>query len=214
MDEHTKKKGRGWFTKKEVTTPLQILNKLLELPEEKQLKYNPLAMSQDEKGDKERNDKKDKKIIDKEKKDSDARQKDSDARQKDSDTGQKDSDTGQKDSDTGQKDSDTGQKDSDTKQKPSDTTSSSDTKDVTSIQFDFQEIDEQNKKYLKHIIPQLNEIYNLVTTPEKSDAGEDEVLFNIIRSDPSDPDRQVLEKTSSIFVPKYIPPIKTPPIKL
>ena len=39
----TKKKGGEWFTKKEVTTPLQILNKLLELPKDKELEFNPLV---------------------------------------------------------------------------------------------------------------------------------------------------------------------------
>ena len=193
MAESTKKKRGAWFTKKEITTPLQILNKLLDLPDEKQLKYNPLAMSQDEEIRKKKQfDKKDKKIIDKERIESEERQKDYDARQTVSVTKQKDSGA---------------------KQKASDATSS-DTKDVTSFKFEFKDIDDTNEKLFTNIITQLNEIYNLVTTPKKSEVGEDEVLFNIRGYDPSRPDQQKVEKSTRIFVPKYIPPIEIPPIML
>ena len=188
MTKPAKKKGGAWFTKKEITTPLQILNKLLDLPDEKQLKYNPLAMSQDEELlKKEQTDKKDTENVD-----SDARQSDSDASQIDSDASQIDSDARQSDSDA----------------------TSSDTKDVTSFKFEFKDVDDTNEKLLTNIITQLNEIYNLVTTPKKSEVGEDEVLFKITGYDPSRPDEQKIEKTSNIFVPKYIPPIEIPTIKL
>lgn len=188
MAESTKKKRGAWFTKKEITTPLQILNKLLDLPDEKQLKYNPLAMSQDEELlKKEQTDKKDTENVD-----SDASQIDSDARQSDFDARQSDSDASQIDSGA----------------------TSSDTKDVTSFKFEFKDIDNTNEKLLTNIITQLNEIYNLVTTPKKSEVGEDEVLFNIRGYDPSRPDQQKVEKSTRIFVPKYIPPIEIPPIML
>ena len=81
----TKKKGGEWFTKKEVTTPLQILNKLLELPKEKELKFNPLVdTSEKEKADRKKKDEDDQNKISKEQSDSDVRRTESEARQTES----------------------------------------------------------------------------------------------------------------------------------
>ena len=74
------------------------------------------------------------------------------------------------------------------------------------IPIDFQGIDSKNQEYLKHIIPQLNAIYKAVTQKDIDEqTGENEVK---ITREGFDDENTIIEASTTVYVPKYIPPIK------
>jgi hypothetical protein len=179
----TKKKGGEWFTKKEVTTPLQILNKLLELPKDKELEFNPLVDTPP--GDATSS--------------SDATTSSSDATTSSSDTTTSSSDTTTSSSDGLPAVSDG-------------SNPGSSKKDSTSTPLDvpitFEDIDESSQDYIRKIIPQLNEIYTIIVSPKKTDIEDNTVQVTILNQEA---DKKVIESVTNIYVPEYIAPITSVP---
>jgi len=166
----TEKKSSGWFTKKEVTTPLLILNRLLDLKDNKRLRLKvekPLGKSKKKQP----------------KRDSEADQK---KRLEDSNKRIRD-------------------KEERKEQAPQEKKEETVTVNAV-IPIDFQGIDSKNQEYLKHIIPQLNAIYKAVTRKDLDEqTGENEVM---ITREGFDDENTIIESKTSVYVPKYIPPIK------
>ena len=77
--------------------------------------------------------------------------------------------------------------------------------------MEFEGIDSKNQEYLKHIIPQLNTIFNSITNTKDDMIGENEV---VIRREGIDEENRIIEQESKVYVPKYIPPIEVKEIQL
>lgn len=166
----TEKKSSGWFTKKEVTTPLLILNRLLDLKDDKRLRLKvekPLGKSKKKRATRDTEVDKQKRIEE-----SDKRMRDKEERK---------------------------QQDSQEKKEETVTVEAN-------IPIDFQGIDSKNQEYLKHIIPQLNAIYKAVTQKDIDEqTGQNEVK---ITREGFDDENTIVEASTTVYVPKYIPPIK------
>ena len=172
MSDNKKEKKPGWFTKKEVTTPLMILNRILDL-----------------KGDKRLTKKRDKtSTLGKPKRKNNFAKEESDRKKREEDSQERIKNKDDKKITTIKEDK-----------------ASKETVD-TVIPMEFEGIDSKNQEYLKHIIPQLNAIYKAVTRKDLDEqTGENEVM---ITREGFDDENTIIESKTSVYVPKYIPPIK------
>ena len=177
MSDNKKEKKPGWFTKKEVTTPLMILNRILDL-----------------KGDKRLTKKRDKtSTLGKPKRKNNFAKEESDRKKREEDSQERIKKKDDKKITTIKEDK-----------------ASKETVD-TVIPMEFEGIDSKNQEYLKHIIPQLNTIFNSITNTKDDMIGENEV---VIRREGIDEENIIIEQESKVYVPKYIPPIEVKEIQL
>ena len=182
MSDKKEDKKSKWFTKKEVTTPLMILNRLLDLSGDKSLRAKVEKTASLGKKIK-----KDDKIDSEE--DIEKREAEFKERQE--------------------------RRKGKTAKEEDDKKDVKDVKEGTSIEskipIDFKDIDTIFQDYLKYIIPQLNEIYSVVTKKEDMDVPENTVL---ITEETLDDETRIINSQKSFFVPEYVAPIKVPPVKI
>ena len=185
MSDKKDKKKSKWFTKKEITTPLLILNKLLALEGDKRLqlkqekKPNLGKAKAKEKTQEELDSERDKRKLESKEREKSKLNKD---------------------------------KQVDNKQVDNKQVEIIEQSDVnTKIPIIFQDIDKQYQTNLNYIIPQLNEIYLAINKKDKVDAEDNEVV--ITRTDVKE-DETIIEGQSRIYVDEYIPPIKVSEIKI
>ena len=185
MSDKKEDKKSKWFTKKEVTTPLMILNRLLDLSGDKRLRAKvekTASLGKKIKKDDKIDSEEDIEKREAEFKERQERRKGKTAKEEDDKKDVKDV---------------------------------KDVKEGTSIEskipIDFKDIDTIFQDYLEYIIPQLNEIYSVVTKKEDMDVPENTVL---ITEETLDDENRIINSQKSFFVPEYIAPIKVPPVKI
>jgi hypothetical protein len=165
--EEKKEKKSKWFSKKQITTPLQILNNLLELEGDKRLQLKePVKktslgkVKEDNVPDFEKWDKEEKPLKKDEKKKEEEEQ-------------------------------------------------HTDTNSTTDIPIEFQNINKKEQQYISKILPQLNEIYNIVRKENRKNikTQQDEVRITTTGVDESTNIINI-ENVKSVRVDPYIPPLK------